>query len=385
MEVSQVYSFVNSATSETIGDSVVLAEDLSNIVDVGAAIFNANAFDKYVKSLVNRIGRTIFVNRPYSGSAPSVLMDSWEYGSVCMKIASEMPVAQENESWNLTDGESYDPNVFHQPVVEAKFFNKMITFEIDRSITERQVKQSFSSPIELNAFISMLYNEVDKSLTVKMDSLIMRTIDNMIAETVYDAFKGAEITGAGNTRAVNLLAKYNSSFNKTLTADKAIFDPEFIRYASFEMGRVSKRMTKMSTLFNVGKKARFTPENLLHVVMLSDFVSAASTYLYSDTFHENYLKLATAEQIPFWQGSGTDYSFGEISKVNLTKTASGNAQVVSGVLCVMFDRDALGVTNLDTRVTTNYNAKAEFTNYFFKRDARYFNDFNENFVVFYVA
>ena len=385
MEVSQVYSFVNSATSETIGNSVVLAEDLSNIVDVGEAIFNANAFDKYVKSLVNRIGRTIFVNRPYSGSAPSVLMDSWEYGSVCMKIASEMPVAQENESWSLTDGTSYDPNVFHQPVVEAKFFNKMITFEIDRSITERQVKQSFSSPIELNAFISMLYNEVDKSLTVKMDSLIMRTINNMIAETVHDAFSGEAITGVGNARAVNLLAKYNSSFGKTLTADKAIFDPEFIRYASFEMGRVSKRMTKMSTLFNVGKKARFTPENLLHVVMLSDFVSAASTYLYSDTFHENYLKLATAEQVPFWQGSGTDYSFGEISKVNVTKTASGNAQVVSGVLCVMFDRDALGVTNLDTRVTTNYNAKAEFTNYFFKRDARYFNDFNENFVVFYVA
>lgn len=384
MEVSQIYEFVNNATKEAIGDSAVLAENLSNIVDVGNAIFNANAFDKYVKSLVNRIGRTIFVNRPYSGSAPSVLMDAWEYGSVCMKISSEMPTAQENDSWDLTDGESYDPNIFHQPKVEAKFFNKMITFEIDRSITERQVKQSFSSPVELNAFVSMLYNEVDKSLTVKMDSLVMRTINNMTAETVYDAFKGTAITGAGNARAVNLLSRYNTAFGKTLTADKAIFDPEFIRYASFEMGRVSKRMAKMSTLFNVGGKARFTTEALLHVVMLSDFVSAASTYLYSDTFHENYLKLSTAEQVPYWQGSGEDYGFDSISKIDVT-TASGNQQTVTGVLCVMFDRDALGVTNLDTRVTTNYNPKAEFTNYFYKRDARYFNDFNENFVVFYVA
>lgn len=384
MEVSQIYEFVNNATKEAIGDSAVLAENLSNIVDVGNAIFNANAFDKYVKSLVNRIGRTIFVNRPYSGSAPSVLMDAWEYGSVCMKISSEMPAAQENDSWDLTDGQSYDPNIFHQPKVEAKFFNKMITFEIDRSITERQVKQSFSSPVELNAFVSMLYNEVDKSLTVKMDSLVMRTINNMTAETVYDAFKGTAITGAGNARAVNLLSRYNTAFGRTLTADKAIFDPEFIRYASFEMGRVSKRMAKMSTLFNVGGKARFTTESLLHVVMLSDFVSAASTYLYSDTFHENYLKLSTAEQVPYWQGSGVDYGFDSVSKIDVT-TASGNQQTVTGVLCVMFDRDALGVTNLDTRVTTNYNPKAEFTNYFYKRDARYFNDFNENFVVFYVA
>ena len=301
-----------------------------------------------------------------------------------MKISSEMPAAQENDSWDLTDGQSYDPNIFHQPKVEAKFFNKMITFEIDRSITERQVKQSFSSPVELNAFVSMLYNEVDKSLTVKMDSLVMRTINNMTAETVYDAFKGTAITGAGNARAVNLLSRYNTAFNKTLTADKAIFDPEFIRYASFEMGRVSKRMAKMSTLFNVGGKARFTTESLLHVVMLSDFVSAASTYLYSDTFHENYLKLSTAEQVPYWQGSGVDYGFDSVSKIDVT-TASGNQQTVTGILCVMFDRDALGVTNLDTRVTTNYNPKAEFTNYFYKRDARYFNDFNENFVVFYVA
>lgn len=385
MEVSQIFDFVNSATNESIGSSAVLAEDLSNIVDVGNAIFNANAFDKYVKALVNRIGKTVFVNRPYAGSAPSVLMDAWEYGSVCMKIASEMPTASENETWELNDGESYDPNIFYQPKVEAKFFNKMITFEIDRSITEKQVKQSFSSRTELNAFVSMLFNEIDKSLTVKMDSLVMRTINNMIGETVHNAFNGGAITGPGNARAVNLLSRYNTAFAKELTADKAIFDPAFIRYASFEMGRYTKRLSKMSTLFNVGGKARFTPESMLHTVMLADFASAASTYLYSDTFHENYVRLSEAEQVPFWQGSGTDYSFSEVSKVNLAKTAEGNASVVTGVLCVMFDREALGVTNLDTRVTTNYNAKAEFTNYFYKRDARYFNDFNENFVVFYVA
>lgn len=384
MDVTQVYTLVNSATQETIGDSAVLLEDLSNVVDIGTAIFNANAFDKYVKKLVNHIGKVIFVNRAYAGRAPSVLMDAWEYGSVCEKITSEMPDAVENESWELQDGTSYDPNIFHSPNVEAKFFNKMVTFEIDRSITEKQVKQSFSSATQLNAFVSMLFNEVEKSMTVKNDALIMRTINNMTAETVYDAFSGSAITGVGNTRAVNLLARYNAKFTKTLTAAQAVTDPEFIRYASYMMSLYIKRLSTMSTLFNIGGKQRFTPSDLLHVVMLSEFASAADIYLQSDTFHDDYTKLTNAELVPYWQGSGTDYEFSSTGLINV-KTASGNTQEVSGVLAVMFDRDALGVTNVNSRVTTQWNAKAEFTNYFYKRDARYFNDQNENFVVFYVA
>ena len=384
MEVSQVYQFVNSATAEAIGDSAVLQEDLSNIVDIGTAIFNASAFDKYVKSLVNHIGKVIFVNRPYRGSAPSVLMDAWEYGSVVEKICSEMPDAVETEDWELQDGASYDPNVFHQPVAEAKFFNKMTTFEIDRSITERQVKQSFSSATQLNAFVSMLFNEVEKSMTVKNDALIMRTINSMIGETVYNAFSGSAITGAGNARAVNLLSRFNTQYSKSLNAQTAILDPEFIRYAAYYMGLYTDRLTRMSTLFNVGGKQRFTPKDLQHIVMLSEFRTAADVFLQSSTFHDDYTKLIGAETVPFWQGPGTDYAFGSTGKIDVV-TPSNHEQTVTGVLGVIFDRDALGVMNFNSRVTTNYNAKAEFTNYFYKRDARYFNDLNENFVVFYIA
>lgn len=384
MEVSQVYQFVNAATSEAIGDSAVLAEDLSNVVDIGVAVFNANAFDKYVKSLVNHIGRVIFVNRPYRGSAPSVLMDAWEYGSVVEKISSEMPEAVENENWELTDGASYDPHVFHQPVAEAKFFNKMVTFEIDRSITEMQVRQSFSSATQLNGFISMLYNEVEKAMTVKIDALVMRTINNMIGETVYAQFQGAAITTAGGPKAVNLLALYNTQYGTSLTADKARLNPDFIRYAAYTMALYVDRLTRMSTLFNVGGKQRFTPKDLQHIVMLSEFRAAADVFLQSSTFHDEYTRLVNAETVPFWQGSGTDYGFNSTGKIDIT-TASGHDQTVTGVIGVIFDRDALGVMNYNRRVTTQWNAKAEFTNYFYKMDARYFNDLNENFVVFFVA
>lgn len=384
MEVKQVAEFVNSATSEFLGDSAVLNEDLSNVVDVGTAVFNASAFDKYVKSLVNHIGKVIFVSRAYRGSAPSVLRDAWEYGSVVEKITSEMPIATENEDWELTDGASYDPNVFHAPKVEAKFFNKMTTFEIDRSITERQVKQSFSSATQLNAFVSMLLNEVEKSLTVKMDSLIMRTINNMIVETMYNQYSGGAITSAGGPRAVNLLARFNTQYSKNLSAAAAILDPDFIRYAAYTISLYVDRLTRMSTLFNIGGKQRFTPRDLQHIVMLSEFKSAADIFLQSGTFHDEYTKLVNAETVPFWQGSGTDFAFSSTGKVDATSVA-GHSQTATGILACIWDRDALGVMCENSRVNTNYNGKADFTNYFYKRDARYFNDMNENFVVFFVA
>lgn len=379
MEIRQVYQFVNDAVGEAIGDTAVVAEDLSNVVDIGTAIFNASAFDAYVKSLVNHIGRVIFVNRPYRGSAPSVLMDAWEYGSVVEKIHSEMPEAVENESWDLVDGQSYDPHVFHQPVAEVKFFNKMTTFEIEASITERQVKQSFSSATQLNAFISMIFNEIEKSMTVRTDSLIMRTINNMIVETAKDA----GVTGS--PRAINLLSKYNTLYGESLTAANAIVDPDFIRYAAYQIALYTDRLTRMSTLFNVGGKQRFTPKDLQHIVMLSEFRAAADVFLQSGTFHDEYTKLVNAETVPFWQGSGTDYAFTSTGAINAKPASGGDAQSVTGILGCIFDRDALGVMNNNQRVTTQWNAKAEFTNYFYKKDARYFNDLNENFVYFYVA
>ena len=384
MTVNQIYELMNGVTQEVLGESAIVAEDLGNIVDIGTEIFNANAVDNYVRSLVNHIGKVIFVNRPYAGNVPSVLMDGWEYGSVLEKITAELPAATENESWELTDGASYDPNVFYKPQVSAKFFNKRVTFEIPMSFTERQVKESFSNAEQLNGFLSMLYNAVDKSMTVKIDALVMRTINNMIGETIHADYGAAALSSKSGVKAVNLLYLYNQRYSESLTAAAALTDPDFIRFASYEMGVTASRLTKLSTLYNVGGKDRFTPADLLHVVMLADFRRAADVFLQSGTFHDELSALPNAEEIPFWQGSGTGYGFSDITNVKIT-TAGGDSIDATGVLGVMFDRDALGVTNLDRRVTTNYNPKAEFFSNWYKFDAGYFNDLNENFVVFFVA
>lgn len=386
MEVKQIYALMNTVTNEVLGKSDLVLEDLSNVVDVGTEIFNANAVDNYVRSLVDHIGKVVFVNRPYTGSVPSVLMDGWEYGSVCEKIIADMPEATENESWQLEDGASYDPNIFYQPKVSAKFFNKRVTFEVPMSFTEKQVKESFSNSAQLNGFISMIYNEIDKSMTVKIDSLVMRTIANMIGTTVYSDYQATAQNAKSGVKAVNLLKLYkdrNASASE-MTASQAITNPDFIRFASYIMGMYEKRLAKISTLFNVGGKARFTPSDMLHVVLLADFASSAGAYLQSDTFHNEFVALPKAEIVPYWQGSGTGYNFTDTSKINV-KMPDNNSIEVNGILGVMFDRDSLGVCNKDRRVTTNYNAKGEFWNQWAKFDCEYFNDTNENFVVFFVA
>lgn len=384
MKVEQIYTLCNQISGEVLGKTDLMQADLSNVVAYGEEIIGANALDNYVKSLIDHIGKMVFVDRVYAGSAPSVLMDGWEFGSVLEKVTmSKLPEAQANASWNLKNGQRYETDIFTAPEVSAKFYNGMSTFEIPMSFAEKQAKSAFSSAQQLNAFFSMIQTAIENSMTIKTDQLIMDTINSMTAETLVDYNAEGDYSGAGNTRAINLLKLYNDRFGEQLTADKCISDGGFIKWASFMIGLYSGRMTKLSTLFNIGGMERFTTADRLHLVMLDEFSKAADVYLQSDTFHEQYTALPNAETVPFWQGSGTAYDFASTSAINV-KT-NGHEVEADGILAVMFDREALGVSNLDKRVTSQYNARGEFYNNWYKFDAGYFNDLNENFVVFYVA
>lgn len=379
MQVKQIHELVNNVTSEITGKENILTEDLSNLVDVGKEIIGTDNVDNYVKKLVDRIGKTKFKNDVYKGNAKNVLMDSWEYGSVLQKIHANLPKAYENESWKLVDGETYDPNIFYQPEVEANFFNNKITFEIPVSFAEKQVKESFTSATELNGFLSMITTSVENSLTIKLDSLIMRTINNFI---------GSVLNKKNPNTSVNLLKMYNENSDEPLKAENALMDSKFLRFANFIINTYVDRLTKISELFNLGNKDRFTPIDNQYLIMLSDFVQCSNAYLQADVRHNEYTKITNFDTVPYWQGSGKNYNFEEISSINV-KANTGNKSPVAvtqtGIIGVLFDRYALGVSNLDKRVTTNYNPKAEFYTNFYKSDAGYFNDFNENFIVFYIA
>lgn len=378
MKIEQVYELVNNATKEQLGETQLLNQDLSNVVAFGDTIQNVMGYDHYVKSLVNHIGKVIFVNRAYTGSAPSVLMDSWEFGSILEKVTAELPIASENETWELEDGQIYDQQQFYKPVVTAKFYNKKVTFEIPVSIAERQVKESFSSASQLNAFTSMLFNEVNKAMTLKVDGLVKSTIAAATAEVIDKGTVGVNY--------IKLLTEYNTSHPTATIADAktALMTPEFIRWASLRVRLTADRLGVMSSLFNLGGKARATARDLLHTVMLADFKESAATYLYDGVgqFNTESIKLLDAETVPYWQGSGLAYDLDDTSKIDV-KLEDGTTVTKGGIVCVMFDRDAIGVCNQDRRVTTApYNAKGEFWNNYYKFDCSYFVDTNENIVVF---
>jgi len=378
MQVNQVAEIVNSLSEQYMGESAISTVDLSNVVDIGSAVMDLTNLDHYVRDLIDHIGKVVFVNRAYRGKTPSLVMDGWEYGAVLEKITyDEYPEAQQNDSWELQDQQSYDPNVFYKPSVSAKFFEKRNTFDIPMSFAKRQIKSAFSNGTQLNAFFSMIETVIQNSMTIKIDQLAEAAINNMIAMTVANA---------NTNRAVNLRTMYNAAHpNNTITAAQAVTDPDFIRYASYIMKLYSERLQRMSKLFNVGGKERFTSSDRLHVILLSEFAAAAEAYLYSNTYHDQFVHLSKAETVPYWQGSGVAYDFASTSKINVVTPGSETATEVTGILGVMFDRDAVGVCNLDRRVTTNWNARAEFYNNWYKFDAGYFNDTNENFIVFYVA
>ena len=379
MKVTQIHELLNTVTNEILGSENVVNEDLTNLVDVGTEIINADKVDNFVNKLVHHIGKVQFDNEKYTGKAKNVLMDSWEFGAILQKIDAELPEAVENESWNLVDGQSYDPNIFHQPKVSSQFFDSKVTFEIPISFAEKQVKGSFSNAEQMNGFLSMLVNSVDTSFTIKLDEIIMRTINNYI---------GTVIDKKDPNTAINLLSLYNKANGTTLTAEKCLTDPQFLRYANFIINTYVGRIARISKLFNIGKRERFTNAENTNLLLLNDFVNSSNVFLQADVKHNEFTGISGVDTVPYWQGSGTSYGFNDISKIDV-KVNNGNklgkAVSQTGILGVLFDRNALGVTNLDRRVTTNYNPKAEFYTNFYKADSGYFNDFNQNFIVFYVA
>lgn len=375
MKVTQIATILNEAQQEIIGKAAITTENLENVVDMGKQILEATDVDNYVRKLIDKVGRMIFVDRVYNSTAPDILTDSWEYGSAMQKVRCEMPDAVENDSWKLTNGQSYDPFVFTAPNVQSKFYDSKVTYEVQMSFTEMQVKSAFNSPAEMNSFFAMIENRIRFKLTLSNDILKTRTVNNLIAEKIHS-----------NNNVVNLLTMYNAEFTQTLKADHALMDKDFLRYAIGKIKEYIKYIQRPSMLFNDGGYTTFTPESDMKMVLLSRFVNTAEVYLQSDTFHNDLVKLSGYSEVPYWQGSGTSetFDFAEISKIDVT-TASGNKVSQIGIIGTIFDRDACMVCNANPRVTSIYNPKGEYWNYFYKYDASYFNDTMENCVVFIVA
>lgn len=392
MKVEQIYQILNTVSGEVLGKTDLVQEDLTNVVQVGNEIFDAEQVDNYVRKLIDHIGKVVFVNRAYAGRAPSMLMEDWEYGSVMQKIDADLPDAVENPAWALVDGQHYEQDTFHAPKgVTVKFFNGLTTFQVDFSLSRDTVKESFDNVTQLNGFFSMIETKINTKFTIDTDALIMRTLNNLVGLTLYAEYPNADYSAKSGVRAINLLYLYNQENpSATLTVAQAMKSLDFIKFASYYISLTSDRLETASVLFNIGGRVRFTPKSMQKITLLSEFAKRADVYLQSDTFHNEFTKLPNSETVAYWQGSGTDYGFDKTSAIDIKassdKNGAGGVEVkASGILGIIRDRDSAAVNKFKRRTTSHYNANGDFVNYFHKQDARYYNDTNENCVVFFIA
>lgn len=393
MKPAQIASVLNATIEKEItGEVDLIQEDLSNIVDVGKIVSTsltaAGQVNSFVQTLIDRVGRVKYVDRTYRSQAPNIVKDSFEYGSILMKVRAEVPDFQENTSWKLGDLNGYgigdkeelDPFVISAPTATQQVFNKKITFEAPITIGEIQLKQAFTSASEMGRFIAMIENRIQLKMTLATDALIMRTINNLI---------GLKI-GAQSGNVVNLLSIYNAAVGagNTLTAAAALRSTEFLRFATKTIALYKDYLKSASIKYNEGDYLTFTPEDRLKFVVLSEFAKDMETYLYADTYHNEFVKMEGYSTVPYWQsqGDGVD-DFNIRSALDLKCTDGTNTYTVvqEGIVGVMFDEEAAAVVNENYRTTAQYNARGEYTNYFYKWDAGYMNDTYENCIVFLVA
>lgn len=388
MQVNQIYSILNDIMCEVTGqlvpqgddpDVLIVQEDLSNIVDIGNAVFNNNWRDNYVKAMINRIGREVFVDRTYEGYAPSVLRDAWEYGSIMAKTRCKIFDAKANPSWNLTAGQTVNQFEFNPPTVYEKFYNSKTAWQIDCSFTEVQLRESFTSAAAMNRFYSMIENRIAQSMTIYTDSLIMRTINNFIGEKIY-----------ASNGVIDLLAEYNSQLETPISAAAAMRSKEFLRFAALTIALFVERFRAPSANFNImdgeDENVTFTPREFAHLVLHSDLAKAMEVYLQSDTYHNDLVKIGEYETVPFWQIQGDKYQLANTSRIDvkLASSTSLSSKTVNRnyIVGVLFDRDALGVLNDNRRTTSAYNANGEYWTNFYKVDTSFFNDLAENGLIF---
>ena len=388
MKVNQISSLLNSVFGEVLGEGNLIAENLSNLVSAGTIITTSTQFgenfENYAGKIIDKVGRTIFADRTYKAKDLGIWRDYFEYGSVLEKIRVDVGDYKDNCEWDLTkmgsSALSYNENIqnhieelfkFVPANAQAKYFNLKTTFKTVISITSKQLKSAFAGSTEMAKFIGMIENRILSKMEIAKEELQRRAIGNFIGTKI-----------AKKSNVVDLKAAFEAAGGATIaTIDKALADPNFLRFAAKRITMDREFMTQPSKIYNDGQFYTQTPLDYSRLIVISDLDKGLAFNLYGDTYNEEFVKLNNYTTIPFWQGTGTTMSLTDRSTLNIT-TAGGDVVNTSGIIGVLFDRDGIMVCNEEPEVRSQYNADGNFINYFYTYDASFYNDFDENGIVY---
>lgn len=375
-KVEQIYALVNETAKESIGEKAIAVKDVSTLIALGDSVLASNTdTENFLNTLVDRIARTVFSVRQYESDTEGMVRHPFEFGCIVQKIYVDLPEAKENNSWEIgKDG--YTP-VFApviKPTAKQKLFNGITTWEVDVTIPDYMLRTAFTNETSMATFIDAIFTAMDNMMTLALENNANLTRASFIARKIH---------GAKPCGAINLLHEYNTLTNASLTVESALMNAEFLAWASRSINLWVKRMSKMSVLFNEENYKRHTPKDKLVVNLLQDFTSACDTFLGANTFHDELVKLPMYDSVAYWQGAGTSFEFNDTSAINI-KIDETTTVAKTGIIGVIYDYEAMGVTLNERRSTSERNNHDEYTNYYNKANIGYFNDMSENGIVFYL-
>ncbi len=379
MNVEDASALINNAAKNFGGLETTVAQDLSNIVDFGRTLEDMNPWgtDAFFGKLADQFNTIKFWSRPYVSFAPSVYVEAERFGSIRAMYRTPYLESEASPVYNLQNGQSYDPFVVNKQTVDVRMWNDRFSSKIETiTLPHEQIESAFRSASEMMSFIGMLEMARTNSHSRAWDELIM---------SLFQAIIGLAVN-AGGMQDIKLLTEYNSQFGQSLTAVQALYDEGFIRYAIYRMGVVRDQMRLVTKMFNTSGYMTATAPDRQRTVMITDFARAAGVYLHDapNQFNTGNLSIPNADIIPAWQGMGQNGTFTDRASTNVTlsiagETVQSNAQ---GVIGVVYDEWALGVSAQRHEVTSQYNPLGHYTNYFDQMFGGFFVSPDENIVVF---
>ena len=367
METNQIYEIVNSVTAQAIGDEALAAVDAQGLISLGNSVLSSSSnTEAFLNTLVQRIGRTIYRFRAYSNKLKDLTIGDMEYGCILQKLRVEMPEAELDPTYALTDGQSVDMFKVSKPKAHQKLFVVRTPYMFKITVQRETLKEAFLSPEAMGSFISLIYGEVKNAIELSLENLGRLTISAAMAET-----------DAG--QKVHLITDYNAETGETLTAATALQSASFLRYAIFRINNMIDMIQDMSVLYNPeGELPTFTNRENMKIRVLSAFQRRLETVVEYAAFHDQFTKIdGQYSTLNFWQSEQTP------SSIDIKRPSDDTEVEQAGIVAVIHDKDALGIYQISENVLTSpVNAAGQYFNVFYHLRQSRFVDRGENIIEF---
>lgn len=373
-------ALLNTLRAQANGASAMAMVDESQFVSVAQQTIKSG-LDPMMNAISQVIGRTIFSERPYNAKFGGIQMDSQRWGYITRKLAISDKDFSTDQGFALVDGQAIDQYRVNKPNVLQLNFYGQNTFSKVYTTFKNQLESAFHSSSEFGQFVSMVTQNALDMIEQARENTRRMTITNFI---------GGKISAANGV--IHTITEYNAQTGASITAatvyDKANFD-DFCKWLYARIATLSSMMEERTQLYQIqvtGKTlTRHTPKEYQMLYLYAPFLAGMSARVLGDTFHDELLRYANVEAVNFWQAANTPDSINVkpmVLQADGTVAEAAAAVEQAGILGVIFDRDALGVTTMDESVdVTPFNAAGRYWNTYHSFIERYYNDFTEKGVV----